>query len=166
MYTRRRFLGAIGLPAAYATVGAPILAGRLDLKRALSITEDLAGYAGSPKELAANEEFWREVQQAFTIDRSLVNLNNGGVSPAPAVVQEAMKRYLDFSHQAPTYNMWRILEPQKDARDIDVSHPFGLHAECRHSFNRIHFQSPPSSPRNAASGPLVSMSRCHAVKSM
>ncbi|MEE9470873.1 MAG: aminotransferase class V-fold PLP-dependent enzyme, partial [Gemmatimonadota bacterium] len=129
MYTRRRFLGAIGLPAAYATVGAPILAGRLDLKRALSITEDLAGYAGSPKELAANEEFWREVQQAFTVDRSLVNLNNGGVSPAPAVVQAAMKRYLDFSHQAPTYNMWRILEPQKEGVRQRLAREFGCDAE-------------------------------------
>ena len=129
MYTRRRFLGAIGLPAAYATVGAPILAGRLDLKRALSITEDLAGYAGSPNELAANEEFWREVQQAFTVDRSLVNLNNGGVSPAPAVVQAAMKRYLDFSHQAPTYNMWRILEPQKEGVRQRLAREFGCDAE-------------------------------------
>ena len=29
MYTRRRFLGAIGIPTAYATLGAPILPGRL-----------------------------------------------------------------------------------------------------------------------------------------
>jgi selenocysteine lyase/cysteine desulfurase len=129
MYTRRRFLGAIGVPAAYAAVGAPILAGRLDFGRALSVTEDLAGYPGSPREIAANEEFWREVQQAFTIDRSLVNLNNGGVSPAPAVVQAAMKRYLDFSHQAPTYNMWRILEPQKEGVRQRLAREFGCDAE-------------------------------------
>jgi len=129
MYTRRRFLGAIGLPAAYATLGAPILAGRLDLRRALSVTEGLARYPGSPEEIAADEEFWREVQQAFTIDRSLVNLNNGGVSPAPAVVQAAMKRYLDFSHQAPTYNMWRILEPQKEGVRQRLAREFGCDAE-------------------------------------
>jgi hypothetical protein len=29
------------------------------------------------------EEFWFEVSRAFTVDRSLVNLNNGGVSPSP-----------------------------------------------------------------------------------
>jgi isopenicillin-N epimerase len=129
MYSRRRFLGAIGLPAAYAAVGAPILAGRLDLERALHVTEALARYPGSPKEIAADEEFWREVQQAFTIDRSLVNLNNGGVSPAPAVVQAAMKRYLDFSHQAPTYNMWRILEPQKEGVRQRLAREFGCDAE-------------------------------------
>jgi selenocysteine lyase/cysteine desulfurase len=129
MYTRRRFLGAIGLPAAYAAVGAPILAGRLDLERALDVTEGLAAYPGSPKEIAADEEFWREVQQAFTVDRSLVNLNNGGVSPAPAVVQAAMKRYLDFSHQAPTYNMWRILEPQKEGVRQRLAREFGCDAE-------------------------------------
>ena len=41
--------------------------------------------------MAADESFWFQIQQAFTVDRSLVNLNNGGVSPSPAVVQEAMK---------------------------------------------------------------------------
>ncbi len=122
MTTRRRFLGAIGLPAAYAAIGAPVLPadlsrralGRLDLDRALGVARDLARHPGTPQEVAGDEEFWREVQQAFTVDRSLINLNNGGVSPSPAVVQAAMKRYLDFSNQAPTYNMWQILEPQKE----------------------------------------------------
>ena len=129
MYSRRRFLGAVGLPAAYAAVGAPMLAGRLDLGRAISIAADLSTHPGSAEEAAVDEEFWREVQQAFTVDRSLVNLNNGGVSPAPAVVQAAMKRYLDFSHQAPTYNMWRILEPQKEGVRQRLAREFGCDAE-------------------------------------
>ena len=37
----------------------------------------------SPDKIAADEDFWREIQQAFTVDRSLINLNNGGVSPSP-----------------------------------------------------------------------------------
>jgi selenocysteine lyase/cysteine desulfurase len=129
MFSRRRFLGAIGLPAAYAAVGAPVLAGRLSLDRAISVATDLSSHPGTPREVARDEEFWREVQQAFTIDRSLVNLNNGGVSPAPAVVQAAMKRYLDFSHQAPTYNMWRILEPQKEGVRQRLAREFGCDPE-------------------------------------
>ena len=71
-----------------------------------------AGAGRRPSEVAADEDFWREIQQAFTVDRSLINLNNGGVCPSPRIVQEAMKRYLDFSNEAPVYTMWQLLEPQ------------------------------------------------------
>ncbi len=40
-----------------------------------------------------------------------------------------MKRYLDFSHQAPTYNMWRILEPQKEGVRQRLAREFGCDAE-------------------------------------
>ena len=53
-------------------------------------------------------------QQGYTADRGMVNLNNGGVSPSPSVVQNAMKRHLDFSNTSPAYSMWRILEPQRE----------------------------------------------------
>ncbi|NNF02961.1 MAG: aminotransferase class V-fold PLP-dependent enzyme [Rhodothermales bacterium] len=79
--------------------------------------------------MARNEEFWREVQQAYTVDRSLVNLNNGGVSPAPADVQEAMKRHLDYSNEAPVYTMWQILEPQREGVRQRIARDFGCDAE-------------------------------------
>lgn len=78
------------------------------------LTEEIARFDKPPEEAAADEDFWYQVQQAFTVDRSMVNLNNGGVSPSPAVVQDAMKRHLDYSNKAPTYTMWRILNPQKE----------------------------------------------------
>ncbi len=62
--------------------------------------------------MARNESFWREIQLAFTVDRTVINLNNGGVSPSPRVVQEAMRRYLEFSNMLPAHNLWRVLEPQ------------------------------------------------------
>ena len=65
----------------------------------------------TPEETAGNEDFWREVQQAFTLDRTLINLNNGGVCPSPRTVLEAQKRFLDISNQAPVHFMWRVLEP-------------------------------------------------------
>ena len=53
--------------------------------------------------VAQDEFYWREIQQAFTLDRTLINLNNGNSCPSPRVVHDALKRYLDFSNQAPVY---------------------------------------------------------------
>jgi isopenicillin-N epimerase len=62
-------------------------------------------------EVAADEGYWREIQQAFTLDRTIINLNNGYTCPSPRVVHEALKRYLDSSNQAPIHFMWNQLEP-------------------------------------------------------
>lgn len=83
----------------------------------------------SPEDVATNEDFWFEVQQAFTVDRTLINLNNGGVSPSPRVVQEAMRRYLEFSNHAPTYTMWRVLEPQIEGVRRRLAAAFGCSPE-------------------------------------
>ncbi len=68
-----------------------------------------------PDDVARDESFWREIQLGFTLDRSIINLNNGGVSPSPRVVHEAYKRYLDVSNQSPAYHMWQVLEPNREA---------------------------------------------------
>jgi DNA-binding transcriptional MocR family regulator len=83
----------------------------------------------SPEEAAADEDLWREVQQAFTVDRSLINLNNGGVSPSPRIVQEAHKRRLDFSNENPARNLWEILEPQKENVRTGLARLFGADPE-------------------------------------
>src|SRR5882724_3323457 len=62
-------------------------------------------------EVAADEGYWRDIQQAFTLDRTIINLNNGYTCPSPRVVHEALKRYLDVSNQAPIHFMWNQLEP-------------------------------------------------------
>jgi selenocysteine lyase/cysteine desulfurase len=112
MYTRRSFLGAIGAPAVATAAGLPVLTGRLsDVE---SVLKAIVEHAGAPDEVASDETFWSEVARAFTVDRSLVNLNNGGVSPSPGYVQAAMQRHLEYSNKAPVYTMWRILEPQRE----------------------------------------------------
>ena len=93
------------------------------------LIERLVAQPGTPQEIAKDESFWREVQEAFTVDRSLVNLNNGGVSPAPTAVQDAMKRYLDFSNLAPVYTMWEILEPQREGVRQRIARDFGCDTE-------------------------------------
>ncbi|MCY7378768.1 MAG: hypothetical protein LH467_05425 [Gemmatimonadaceae bacterium] len=40
----------------------------------------------APAETADDETYWGEIQRAFDIDRTMVNLNNGGCSPAPTYV--------------------------------------------------------------------------------
>ncbi len=83
----------------------------------------------TPQEVAQDEDYWFQIQQAFTVDRSLINLNNGGVSPAPKIVQDALRRYVEFSNQAPVYTMWRILEPQIEGVRRRLAHDFGCDTE-------------------------------------
>jgi len=125
MTTRRNFLSTISVPAAFLASGAP-LPGALPGRNWLDIATDLATHPGTPEEVARDEEFWIEVARAFEVDRSIVNFNNGGVSPSPKWVSDALKRHIDFSNKAPAYYMWRILEPQREtvrqrmARQWDV----------------------------------------------
>ena len=61
--------------------------------------------ARSPADVAQDESYWREIQQGFTLDRELTNLNNGNTCPSPRVVHEAVKRYMDMANMLPvTYN--------------------------------------------------------------
>ncbi|MFQ5752199.1 MAG: aminotransferase class V-fold PLP-dependent enzyme [bacterium] len=119
MHTRRQFLGAIMRPAVAASAVAI-----LEPFAIQRVVEAISKYPGTPEEVASDESFWFEIQQAFTVDRSLINLNNGGVSPSPAAVQEAMKRFLDYSNTAPVYTMWRILEPQRESVRRRLAHVF------------------------------------------
>ena len=125
MPTRREFLGAVLGPAAASAAVASF-----DLLAAGRALAAVAGRPGSPEEVAADESYWFEIQQAFTMDRSIVNLNNGGVSPSPAVVQEAMKRHLDYSNTAPPpYALWQILEPQRETVRQRMARFFGTDPE-------------------------------------
>ena len=55
-----------------------------------------SGVAGTrlPASAADDESYWGEIQRAFDLDRTMINLNNGGVSPTPSHVLEAMIRDL------------------------------------------------------------------------
>ncbi len=68
----------------------------------------------SPLELAADEDFWATIQNAYTVNPAIINLNNGGVSPSPLVVQQAVARFNDLSNQGPSYYMWRILDQGRE----------------------------------------------------
>lgn len=64
----------------------------------------------SPEAAATDEDYWSVIQQAYTVDPNIINLNNGGVSPSPRVVQEAVERYNRLANEGPSYYMWRIID--------------------------------------------------------
>ena len=123
MLTRRGFLQATGM--AGATAAAMF---RDDgLARLEAAARRVEG--ASAADLAADENYWREIQQAFTLDRTIINLNNGGCCPSPRVVHEALKRYLDISNQSPVYHMWQILEPNIESVRRRLAAAFGCDPE-------------------------------------
>jgi selenocysteine lyase/cysteine desulfurase len=83
----------------------------------------------SAASLADDEDFWIQIQQAFALDRTLINLNNGGVCPSPRVVMDALRRYLELSNQAPVYHMWRLLEPEIESVRRELAREFGCDPE-------------------------------------
>jgi selenocysteine lyase/cysteine desulfurase len=123
--SRRHFLRSLVSASAAVPVVPALTNGAL-----AHITRTVGGVAGRPPEaLADDEDFWREIQNAFTLDRTLVNLNNGGVSPSPRVVQEAMARYLAISNEAPAVTMWQWLEPQVEQVRTRLAADFGCDPE-------------------------------------
>ncbi|HMQ05140.1 MAG TPA: aminotransferase class V-fold PLP-dependent enzyme [Pyrinomonadaceae bacterium] len=122
---RRRFLAnagkGLGLMAlSSATVGA--------LHREVEAASRALGSL-SPEASAANEDFWAVIQQAFSVTRGIVNLNNGGVSPSPRIVTEAFVRYTWQQEDATAYTMWQILEPQSETVRTGLAEMFGCDAE-------------------------------------
>jgi selenocysteine lyase/cysteine desulfurase len=68
----------------------------------------------STEEAAADEDFWGWVRQSYTVSPNVINFNNGGVSPQPKVVQDAHIRFYQYSNEAPSYYMWRILDAGRE----------------------------------------------------
>jgi selenocysteine lyase/cysteine desulfurase len=95
------------------------------------VVEDATRYLDrrTAAEVAQDEGYWNEIQRAFTVDRTIVNLNNGGVSPSPRVVQEAMARYLAISNEVPAYSMWQLVEPQIESVRRQLARNFGCDPE-------------------------------------
>jgi selenocysteine lyase/cysteine desulfurase len=66
------------------------------------------------QEVSADEDYWSVIQDAYTVNPNIINLNNGGVSPAPLVVQNALDRYNKLTNEGPSYFMWRILDQGRE----------------------------------------------------
>jgi len=68
----------------------------------------------SHTQVAEDEDFWRVIQESYTVNSSIINLNNGGVSPSPLVVQQAVERYNQLANEGPSYFMWRIMDQGRE----------------------------------------------------
>ena len=122
MATRRSFLSALAGSAATL----PAFRDQA-ISRVLRASE-IAG-SRSAASVANDEAYWTEIQRAFDVDRTMINLNNGGCSPAPTHVLDQMIRDLKFSNELPVDHMWRVLEPRIESVRRDLARDFGCDIE-------------------------------------
>ncbi len=76
-------------------------------------------------EVAQNEDFWSIIQRSYSVNPDIINLNNGGVSPSPIVVQQAVERYNQLANEGPSYYMWGILDQGREPLREKLAHLAG-----------------------------------------
>ena len=122
---RRSFLSMVGKGVGLAAMSSTVVASLLeDLHAATKRIENL-----TPQQAAMDEDYWFEIQRSFSITRGITNLNNGGVSPSPRIVTEALCRYIWQQEDVTAYTMWSILEPQSETIRTGLADIFGCDRE-------------------------------------
>jgi selenocysteine lyase/cysteine desulfurase len=107
---RRNFLSLAGKGLGLAALSSTTVASLLtEVEAATKAVAHL-----TPEQAAMDEDYWSAIQTSFTVTRGIINLNNGGVSPSPRLVTEALVRYIWQQEDATAYTMWQILEPQTE----------------------------------------------------
>jgi selenocysteine lyase/cysteine desulfurase len=122
---RRRFISLAGKGLGLAALASTTL-GSL-MKEIQAAAKHVAHL--TPEEAATDEDFWFTIQNAFSVTRGIINLNNGGVSPSPRIVTEALVRYIWQQEDATAYTMWQILEPQSETIRTGLAELFGCDRE-------------------------------------
>jgi isopenicillin-N epimerase len=120
--SRRQFLA--GLAGAGAAL--PVLSERA---MAQILKAEVVAGARTPLELADDEGYWGMIQRAFDAERTMINLNNGGISPTPSHVLEQMIRDLRFVNELPVEHNWRVLEPRMESTRRELAREFGCDPE-------------------------------------
>ena len=118
MLTRRSFLGGVNAGVGLLAVLRPD-----GLERVLAAGRAIGGR--SAEQVAADEDFWFQVQQAFAVDRNIVNLNNGTMQPSLRIVQDAMRRHYEYSANAGAHTTGDLAEEIERVR-----RRLALHAGC------------------------------------
>jgi isopenicillin-N epimerase len=122
---RRNFLSLAGKGLGLATLSSATVASLL--KEIQAATKSVAHL--TPQQVAMDEDYWAVIQNAFSVTRGIINLNNGGVSPSPRIVTEALVRYIWQQEDATAYTMWQILEPQSETIRTGLAEMFGCDRE-------------------------------------
>ncbi|MDP7239077.1 MAG: aminotransferase class V-fold PLP-dependent enzyme, partial [Candidatus Latescibacteria bacterium] len=119
---RRGFLKTLGAAAGLATVMGPdALHG---IEAAVRNTAGLTAH-----EAARDESLWGEVQQAFTMNRSLINLDNAWTCPSPRVVTEAVVQYIWDQEQTPAQQWINDFEDRVDTVRVALATLYGVDPE-------------------------------------
>jgi len=125
MANRRNFVKQIGLMAgAFSANSLFNQAHAAEFEHINLLKQDI-----SAKDLAMEEDYWSFIQQSYTTSPALINLNNGGVSPSPRIVQEAVERYNKMTNEGPSYYMWRILDQGREPLRYKLAQLAGADAE-------------------------------------
>jgi selenocysteine lyase/cysteine desulfurase len=124
-FDRRNFLSLAGKSLGLAALSSVTVASLL--REIQAATKSVAHL--TPQQAAMDEDYWSVIQNAFTVTRGIINLNNGGVSPSPRIVTEALVRYIWQQEDATAYTMWQILEPQSETIRTGLAEVFGCDRE-------------------------------------
>jgi len=124
-FDRRDFLSLAGKGLGLAALSSATVASLL--KEIQAASKSIAHL--TPAQAAMDEDFWFTIQNAFSVTRGIINLNNGGVSPSPRIVTEALVRYIWQQEDATAYTMWQILEPQSETIRTGLAEVFGCDRE-------------------------------------
>jgi isopenicillin-N epimerase len=122
---RRNFLALAGKSLGLATLSSATVAALL--KEVVAASKSVAHL--TPEQAAMDEDYWAIIQNSFSVTRGIINLNNGGVSPSPRIVTEALVRYIWQQEDATAYTMWQILEPQSETIRTGLAEMFGCDRE-------------------------------------
>ena len=125
IYPRRNFLSLAGKGLGLAALSSATVAALL--KEIQAATKSVAHL--TPQQAAMDEDYWSVIQNAFSVTRGIINLNNGGVSPSPRIVTEALVRYIWQQEDATAYTMWQLLEPQSETIRTGLAEVFGCDRE-------------------------------------
>ncbi|HYJ87618.1 MAG TPA: aminotransferase class V-fold PLP-dependent enzyme [Pyrinomonadaceae bacterium] len=123
--SRRDFLTLAGKSLGLATLSSATIASLLERVNAAGRTVSHL----TPQQVAMDEDYWSVIQNSFSVTRGIINLNNGGVSPSPRIVTEALCRYIWQQEDATAYTMWQILEPQSETIRTGLAELFGCDRE-------------------------------------
>ena len=123
--SRRSFLSLAGKSVGLSALSSSTVASLL--REVQAATKSVAHL--SPQQTAMDEDYWAAIQRSFSVTRGIINLNNGGVSPSPRIVTEALVRYIWQQEDATAYTMWQILEPQSETIRTGLAELFGCDRE-------------------------------------
>jgi isopenicillin-N epimerase len=122
---RRDFLSLAGKGLGLAALSSPFVG---SLAKEVEAASKAVAHL-TPQQAATDEDYWSVIQNSFSVTRGIVNLNNGGVSPSPRIVTEALVRYIWQQEDATAYTMWQILEPQSETIRTGLAEIFGCDRE-------------------------------------